>query len=128
MYHLVLACARVSLPPTYVLSASERAPALPCPALALRSAPPPLDADEVREAVGEALLRRPPAALVRLVGRSAYSEGAQDVYEMMQSAAFMRQLGYGVLEIAALHLCPELKALFNELERGAGVAPGQGAA
>lgn len=73
----------------------------------------------MREAVGELLLRNAPVALLRLVGRGAFSEGVQDVYEMMQSAAFVRQLGYGLLEIGALHLCPELKPLFNSLEHSA---------
>jgi hypothetical protein len=86
----------------------------------------PLDEEEVREAVGELLLRRPPAALVRLVGRTAYADGAQDVFEMMQSGAFMRQLGYGLLEIAALHLCPEMRGLFNQLEHGMGMPPAAG--
>ncbi len=35
--------------------------------------PPPLDADEIREAVEAALLRRAPTALVRLIGKNAYA-------------------------------------------------------
>jgi len=68
--------------------------------------------------VGELLLRRAPTALVRLVGKGPYTEGVSDLYEMMQSPTFMRQLGYGVLEIGALHLCPELKEMFHNLEHG----------
>lgn len=83
-----------------------------------RSGPVPLDEDELREAVGELLFSRAPMALVRLVGKGPYTEGVQDLFEMMQSATFMRQLGYGLLEIAALHVCPELKGLFQQLEHG----------
>lgn len=80
------------------------------------SSAPPLDSDEVREAVWALLMRRAPTALVRLVGRTPYNEGVQDLYELMQSPTFMRQLGYGLLEIGVLHLCPELKDLFQGLE------------
>ena len=85
------------------------------------SGPPPLDAEEVKEAVGELLLRRAPVALVRLVGRSPYNEGIHDLYEMLQSPIFVRQLGYGLLEIIGLHLCPELKGLFQRLEHRTGL-------
>ncbi|KAG7671832.1 hypothetical protein Ndes2526B_g07257 [Nannochloris sp. 'desiccata'] len=78
--------------------------------------PPPLDEEEVREAVWELLLRKAPSPLIRLVGRTPYNEGVQDLYEMIQSPTFMKQLGYGLLEIAALHLCPELKGLFQNLD------------
>jgi Sorting nexin C terminal/PX domain len=77
---------------------------------------PPLDEEEVREAVWELLLRKAPSPLLRLVGKTAYTEGVQDLYEMIQSPTFMKQLGYGLLEISALHLCPELKGLFQNLE------------
>jgi hypothetical protein len=78
--------------------------------------PSPLDEEEVREAVWELLLRKAPGPLLRLVGKTPYNEGVQDLYEMIQSPTFMKQLGYGLLEIAALHLCPELKGLFQNLE------------
>ena len=84
--------------------------------------PHPLDEEEVSEAVWELLMKKAPTALLRLVGRTPYAEGVQDLYEMIQSPTFMRQLGYGLLEIAALHLCPELKGLFQSLEHGEGLA------
>ena len=37
------------------------------------SVPPPLDEEEVREAVEALMLRRAPTALVRLVGKNAYA-------------------------------------------------------
>lgn len=42
----------------------------------------------------------------------------RDVFDMLQSDTFVRQLGYGVLEIAAVHLFPELKPLFRSLQHG----------
>jgi hypothetical protein len=35
--------------------------------------PAPLDADEIREAVEQLMLRRAPTALVRLIGKNAYA-------------------------------------------------------
>jgi sorting nexin-13 len=80
--------------------------------------PPPLDADEIREAVEAALLRRAPTTLVRLIGKNAYASGMRDLFDMLQSPAFCQQLGYGVLEIAVVHLFPELKPLFRTLQHG----------
>ena len=40
----------------------------------------------------------------------------QDLFEMLQSRTFDLQLGYGLMEIAVLHLFPELKPLFLQLE------------
>ena len=37
---------------------------------------------------------------------------------MLQSPTFCLQLGYGVLEIAIVHLFPELKPLFRSLQHG----------
>jgi sorting nexin-13 len=78
--------------------------------------PVPLDADELREAVLTLLLRRSPTPLVKLVGNKAYVAGVTDLWELMQSPTFMRQLGYGALEVVSLHLCPELKGMFAALE------------
>ena len=104
-----------------LMSPSARAKAGPGPGMQPElylepSSPPPLDTEELREAVWGLLMRRAPTALVRLVGRTPYNEGAQDLFELMQSPTFMRQLGYGLLEIGVLHLCPELKDLFQGLE------------
>lgn len=52
--------------------------ALPHPILVLLCrGPPPLDQDEIREAVEQLLLRRAPSALVRLIGKGAYARCAQ---------------------------------------------------
>ncbi|RMZ54561.1 hypothetical protein APUTEX25_002136, partial [Auxenochlorella protothecoides] len=73
----------------------------------------------VREAVAQLLLTCAPATLVGLVGKSAYtSSGMEDVIEMMQSETLILQLGYGALEILAVHLMPELKPLFLSLKHG----------
>ncbi|KAI3433581.1 hypothetical protein D9Q98_003392 [Chlorella vulgaris] len=82
------------------------------------SGAPPLDEDEIREAVEALLLRRAPSALVRLIGRSAYASGMQDMFDMLQSQTFCHHLGYGCLEVALVHCFPELKSLFRTLQHG----------
>jgi sorting nexin-13 len=44
--------------------------------------------------------------------------GMQDLFDMLQSPTFCSQVGYGVLEIAVVHLFPELKSLFRTLQHG----------
>ncbi|EFN59116.1 hypothetical protein CHLNCDRAFT_137916 [Chlorella variabilis] len=80
--------------------------------------PPPLDEDEIREAVEALLLRRAPTALVRLIGKNAYASGTRDLFDMLQSQTYCHHLGYGMLEIAMVHLFPELKSLFRTLQHG----------
>ncbi|GAB4817940.1 hypothetical protein N2152v2_004986 [Parachlorella kessleri] len=79
--------------------------------------PPPLDEDEIREAVYELMLTRVPTALVRLLGRGAYVSGMEDLFGMLQSPTFVLQLGYGLLSIAVVHLFPELKPAIRRMER-----------
>ncbi|CAL8462775.1 g2308 [Coccomyxa elongata] len=80
---------------------------------------PPIDEDEIREAVWELLFARAPPALVRVVGKQVYHSGMADLFEMLQSRTFMQQLGYGLLKIGLVNLFPELKLLFRRIERGA---------
>jgi hypothetical protein len=54
----------------------------------LEPGPPPIDADEVREALWEALMEKAPPALVRLVGRSAYQRCARGPCAPRGSAGF----------------------------------------
>lgn len=72
----------------------------------------------MREALREALLTQVPAPIVSLLGRSAYEQGVEDVFHMLQSPTFVLQLAYGLLEIALIHLLPELRPLFRKLEQG----------
>ncbi|KAL6776573.1 CPLD29 [Auxenochlorella protothecoides x Auxenochlorella symbiontica] len=95
-----------------------RPPAARADSFLTPNGPPPLDAEEVREAVAQLLLTCAPATLVGLVGKSAYTSGMEDVIEMMQSETLILQLGYGALEILAVHLMPELKPLFLSLKHG----------
>ena len=55
-----------------------------------------------------------PPTLPLLPARS----GMQDLFDMLQSPTFCSQVGYGVLEIAVVHLFPELKSLFRTLQHG----------
>lgn len=85
------------------------------------SLPKPIDEDELREAVLDLLLKRSPTPLVRLVGNKAYSAGVTDLWELMQSETFVKQLGYGVLEVLTLHLFPEMKSMFTNMEPARGL-------
>ena len=68
------------LEPTVLIS-TPHLPGLPglpavaacLPACLACRGPAPLDADEIREAVEQLMLRRAPTALVRLIGKNAYA-------------------------------------------------------
>lgn len=79
--------------------------------------PPPLDEEEIREAVYNLLMSQAPSPLVRLVGRSAYISGIEDLFGLLQSSTFVQQLGYGLLHIAVIHMFPELKQFLKKIER-----------
>lgn len=81
------------------------------------------DAAEVAEKLRTRLFRHAPAALVRLVGRHNYMGAMKDVYDLLQLPTFVRQIGYGVLEIVLLALFPELKDLFARVHREARFMP-----
>eukprot|EP00210_Caulerpa_lentillifera_P002905 g2773.t1 len=81
------------------------------------------DAKEVAEQLRVRLFRRAPAALVRLVGQNSYRNAMKDVYDMIQLKTFVRQIGYGVLEIGLLALFPELKELFAKIHMEAKSRP-----
>jgi len=81
------------------------------------------DASDMAENLRTRLFRHAPAALVRLVGRRSYMVAMKDVYDMIQLPTFVRQIGYGVLEIVLLALFPELKDLFARIHREARFMP-----
>ncbi len=41
----------------------------------------------------------------------------EDLFGLLQSTTFVQQLGYGLLEVAIVHMFPELKPLFRKMER-----------
>lgn len=79
----------------------------------------PKDAVDVAEKVHHRLIHQAPPALVRIVGKGCYTNGMQDVYDMLQLPTFMTQMGYGVLEIVLLALFPELRDFFARIHREA---------
>lgn len=83
----------------------------------------PPDAEEKADLLRIRLFRHAPAALVRLVGRNSYMGSMKDVYDMLQLQTFVRQIGYGVLEIVLLALFPELKDLFAKIHKEAKTKP-----
>ncbi|XP_076935460.1 uncharacterized protein LOC143602127 [Bidens hawaiensis] len=52
-----------------------------------------------------------PTTLVSLIGRKQYKRSAKDIYYFLQSAVCLKQLGYGVLELALLAVFPELQGI-----------------
>ena len=63
-------CSDLNTPPAWLAWLACRCCLPAC--LACRG-PAPLDADEIREAVEQLMLRRAPTALVRLIGKNAYA-------------------------------------------------------
>jgi len=59
--------------------------------------------------------RHPNPTLVRIVGRTRYTNAMKDVYNILQSPTFMMQLGHGLLEIVVFHLLPELIPLLEDI-------------
>lgn len=83
----LLLCAAVHSPSLHAEAQPAAAVAASC-----RSGPPPLDAEEIREAVEAALLRRAPTTLVRLIGKNAYARCA-------------REAGRGLRRPSSVHAC-----------------------
>ncbi|MFS7933401.1 putative sorting nexin [Helianthus anomalus] len=52
-----------------------------------------------------------PTTLVSLIGRKQYKRSAKDVYYFLQSAVCLKQLGYGLLELALIAIFPELQGI-----------------
>ncbi|KAI7750529.1 hypothetical protein M8C21_008702, partial [Ambrosia artemisiifolia] len=52
-----------------------------------------------------------PTTLVSLIGRKQYKRSAKDVYYFLQSAVCLKQLGYGILELALMAIFPELQGI-----------------
>ncbi|KAJ0582928.1 putative sorting nexin [Helianthus annuus] len=52
-----------------------------------------------------------PTTLVSLIGRKQYKRSAKDIYYFLQSAVCLKQLGYGLLELALMAIFPELQGI-----------------
>ncbi|KAL8255350.1 hypothetical protein R6Q59_033571, partial [Mikania micrantha] len=52
-----------------------------------------------------------PTTLVSLIGRKQYKRSAKDIYYFLQSAVCLKQLGYGLLELALVTVFPELQGV-----------------
>lgn len=82
--------------------------------------PPPLDEEEIQEAVYSLLINKAPPVLVRLIGRDCYKHGVDDLFEMIQSRTFIYQLGYGIIKIFVVNVFAELRPLFRQMELSVG--------
>eukprot|EP00252_Welwitschia_mirabilis_P001998 TRINITY_DN11955_c0_g1_i1.p1 TRINITY_DN11955_c0_g1~~TRINITY_DN11955_c0_g1_i1.p1 ORF type:complete len:1176 (+),score=264.58 TRINITY_DN11955_c0_g1_i1:313-3840(+) len=63
--------------------------------------------------VRELMIDKAPAALVSLIGQREYKRCAEDIYFFLQSAVFLKQLAYGLLELLLLAAFPELSEVVN---------------
>ncbi|CAG9467049.1 unnamed protein product [Pedinophyceae sp. YPF-701] len=82
---------------------------------------PPLDSDEMialQREVSRRVAMQTPEAMVLLLGEAACQQGLRDVFSMMQSEAFVKQLALGCLELSVTYLFPELRTLVSELRSG----------
>eukprot|EP00803_Ostreobium_quekettii_P004985 evm.model.scf_463.2 EVM.evm.TU.scf_463.2 scf_463:20967-31329(+) len=75
----------------------------------------PPDEEEMAERLRHRLITQANPVFTRLLGKSTYLKGIQDLYDMLQLPTFMTQLGYGVVEIVVLALYPELEDLFGRI-------------
>ncbi|KAI3769829.1 hypothetical protein L6452_00943 [Arctium lappa] len=56
-----------------------------------------------------------PTTLVSLIGHKQYKRCAKDVYYFLQSAVCLKQLGYGLLELAVITVFPELQDVISNV-------------
>ncbi|XP_024966066.1 uncharacterized protein LOC112506288 [Cynara cardunculus var. scolymus] len=56
-----------------------------------------------------------PTTLVSLIGHKQYKRCAKDVYYFLQSAVCLKQLGYGLLELALITVFPELQDVISNV-------------
>lgn len=77
------------------------------------------DAKKISEELRVRLFENLPVALVRLLGQKDLICAVKDIYDMLQMRTFVKQIGYGVLEIILLALFPELEDLFDKIHNEA---------
>ncbi|KAL0354679.1 UNVERIFIED_CONTAM: hypothetical protein Sradi_3914800 [Sesamum radiatum] len=65
----------------------------------------------------DTLSDKAPAAIVGLVGRKEYEQCAKDLYYFIQSAVFMKQLSFDLLELLLLSAFPELDYVFRQFDQ-----------
>ncbi|KAK9056701.1 hypothetical protein SSX86_024063 [Deinandra increscens subsp. villosa] len=56
-----------------------------------------------------------PTTLVSLIGHKQYKRSAKDIYYFLQSAVCLKQLGYGLLELALITVFPELRDIISNV-------------
>ncbi|KAI3809821.1 hypothetical protein L1987_19421 [Smallanthus sonchifolius] len=56
-----------------------------------------------------------PTTLVSLIGHKQYKRSAKDIYYFLQSAVCLKQLGYGLLELALVTIFPELQDIISNI-------------
>lgn len=77
--------------------------------------PPPDDAPALAAALQGAVRAAVPAALSGLLGRQRFEKGLGDVFELLQSATFVAQVGYSLLECVLCAVFPEMRPLVRAI-------------
>ncbi|KAK4395252.1 hypothetical protein Sango_1679500 [Sesamum angolense] len=75
------------------------------------------EAERRAKLVYEVMIDKAPAAIVGLVGRKEYEQCAKDLYYFIQSAVFMKQLSFDLLELLLLSAFPELDYVFRQFDQ-----------
>ena len=105
-------------------AAREGRPAPVSAPLGFGGVPPGREEEALREAkeLRTLLLEKGGAgAAERLVGRTAYRRGCLELFAMLQSPLFARQLGHTLLEAALAQLFPEMHATLLHVRNGGAV-------
>ncbi|KAI3675269.1 hypothetical protein L1987_84857 [Smallanthus sonchifolius] len=61
------------------------------------------------------ILNGAPSTLVSLIGHKQYKRSAKDIYYFLQSDVCLKQLGYGLLELALVTIFPELQDIISNI-------------
>lgn len=64
-----------------------------------------------------------PATLVSLIGHKQYRRCGRDIYYFLQSTICLKQLGYGILELALISIFPELREVVTDIHEKMHVQP-----
>ena len=73
---------------------------------------------EISEQIHKMLMKDPPAALTALLGKAQCRQGLQDVFDMLHSEVFIKQIGFGLVEMLLAAEFPEIVGIVMEVHGG----------
>ncbi|KAL3538916.1 hypothetical protein ACH5RR_002282 [Cinchona calisaya] len=74
-----------------------------------------LEAARIASDIKKFLFDGPPSALGSLIGQKQYRRCARDIYYFLQSTICLKQLTYGILELALISIFPEMRDLVMDI-------------